>query len=585
MKTEPIKLNDEILLSVRKPGRYIGEEHNIVKKQWSRVKVKVCLCYPDTYEIGMSNLGLKILYAIINEREDALCERSFAPWPDMEKVMLSNNIPLFSLESRMPLASFDIIGFSLQHELTYTNLLNMLHLSGIPLNSSERSSGGYPLIIAGGSCAFNPEPLADFIDLFLIGDGEEAINDIVDVFRQYGPTEEKERLLRKMAGVEGVYVPSLYDLSCPGGDISARYNDLPAQIKKRAVKGLDKKAFPVKQLVPYISTIHDRITLEIMRGCPNRCRFCQASSIYSPVRIRTRDEILDLAKQTYKFTGFDEMSLLSLSSSNYPQIEKLLEGLLEIFAPLGVSISLPSLRIEKELAKLPSLVSTVKKSGFTFAPEVGTEKMLKVINKDIRFNELFEGLKQAYKSGWRRVKLYFMIGLPLEDESDLEAIIDLADKAAMLKKEFSKHPADVVISVSSFIPKPHTPFQWFRMQDADELKAKQDFLRKKVSGRRYLKLKFHDVNMSILEGVFSRGDRALGNLLSQAWKKGARFDAWTESFDPALWEEAFSETGLDKNRYLAQRRLDEVLPWQHIDCGRDKDALAAEYRAATTINV
>ncbi|MFH1867551.1 MAG: TIGR03960 family B12-binding radical SAM protein [Candidatus Omnitrophota bacterium] len=580
--TKPIELNDDILLNVRKPGRYIGKEHNAIVKQWDDKKIKLCLCYPDTYEIGMSNLGLKILYTLVNNREDALCERCFTPWPDMEDVMLKNEIPLFSLENRMPLGLFDIIGFSLQHELTYTNILNMLHLSGIPLESKDRPDRKYPLIIAGGSSAFNPEPLADFIDMFIIGDGEEALSDILETLKKSGADRDKVSLLREMSRIEGVYAPSLYDVSYPDHKLSPRYEGIPKEIKKRSVKELDKKYFPVKPIVPYISTVHDRITLEIMRGCPNKCRFCQAANIYNPLRIRKPDEVIGLAEETYRNTGFDEMSLVSLSSSNYPHIEKLFKGLIDTFAPLGVSISLPSLRIEEKLAKLPLLVGAVKKSGFTFAPEVGTEKMLKVINKNIKHQELFDGLKQAYKSGWRRVKLYFMIGLPLEEESDLGAIIDLADRAATLRKDFFRHPADVVVSVSSFIPKPHTPFQWFRMQDAIELKSKQNFLISKASGKKYLKLKFHDAQASILEGVFSRGDRRMGKVLLKAWQKGAKFDAWSEHFKPALWDEAFLESGIDKRYYLDEIDTDSTLGWEHILCGISKESMLEEYKTVTS---
>lgn len=565
-----VELNDDILLNVSRPARYIGQEHNMVKKDWDHTKVKVCLCYPDVYEVGMSHLGLKILYHILNERDDVLCERCFAPWLDMEKVILDKKISLFSLESKMPLALFNIIGFSLQYELTYTNLLNMLYLAGIPLKSLDRDDGSFPLIIAGGPCAFNPEPLADFIDLFLIGDGEEAIVDIIETYKgtcPLGTRPHRQQLLREMAKIEGVYAPSLYDVSYSGDKIKAispKYKDIPKKIKKRILNKLGRETFPIRPIVPYLSTVHDRITLEIMRGCPNRCRFCQARSIYAPVRIRKPDELLDLANQTYKNTGFDEVSLVSLSSSSYPYIEELIKALTEKFGLKGVGISLPSLRIEEDLEKLPSLISAIKRSGLTFAPEAGTEKMLHIINKKIKRKELFEVLKAAYKTGWRRVKLYFMIGLPFEEEDDLEAIIELSDEAACLKREVSPYPAEVVINVSSFIPKPHTPFQWARMADVDELKSKQEFLIKKVAGKRYLKLKLHNIQASILEGVFSRGGRRLGRVLLDAWKNGARFDAWSESFRPELWDDIFLKNGLNKEFYLTGRRFDEILPWGHI---------------------
>ncbi|NQT95847.1 MAG: TIGR03960 family B12-binding radical SAM protein, partial [Candidatus Omnitrophica bacterium] len=473
---DQVQLTDEILLNVRRPARYIGEEHNSIKKRWSDAMVKVCLCYPDTYELGMSHLGLKILYHILNKRDDTLCERSFAPWLDMEEIMRKNDIRLFSLESKMGLASFDIIGFSLGYELTYTNLLNMLDLSKIPLRSHEREGRDFPLIIAGGTCAFNPEPLADFIDCFVIGDGEEAIIDLIDIYKKCG-REKKQELLKELSLIDGLYVPSCYDSS--------------KKIKKRTIKDLTFEYFPTAPIVPYIQIVHDRITLEIMRGCPNSCHFCQAKSIYSPVRIRKPKEIVQLAEESYKNTGFDEVSLLSLSSSNYPGIDKLINKLTAIFSSLGVGISLPSLRIEKELDRLPlaiwaggSSACGGKKSGLTFAPEVATEKMQRVVNKLLDFKELFTALRQAYKIGWKRVKLYFMIGLPEEEREDLEAIVALADRVALLRKEVSRGPAEVTISISSFIPKPHTAFERLPMASLNDIKEKQQFLVDKVKTKR-----------------------------------------------------------------------------------------------------
>ncbi len=547
---KPVQLTEDFLLSVRKPARYIGEEHNSIKKEWDRTDVKVCLCYPDLYEIGMSNLGLKILYHILNKHDGILCERSFTPWLDMEEAMLKNNIPLFSLENRVPLSEFDILGFSFSYELSYTNLLTMLSLSKIPFKYQDRQNGNYPLIIAGGPSVFNPGPIADFIDLFLIGDGEEAVIDIMDIYRRYRP--DKKNLLDKMTKIEGVYVPSRHDGK--------------TQIKKRTISVLKPEDFPIKPIVPYIQTVHDRITLEIMRGCPNQCHFCQAKSIYHPVRMRDRKEILALAKESYKNTGFDDLSLLSLSSSNYPGIDKLIKELTEIFLPVGVGISLPSLRIEEKIKDLPALISVVKKSSLTFAPEAGTEKMLKIINKKIDRNILFKVLRHAYANGWRRIKLYFMIGLPSEEDKDIEAIIDFADAIAMLKKEMSRHPAEVIVNISSFIPKPHTYFEREKMASAGELKAKQNLLLTLARSKRYLKLKFHDIEASILEALFSRGDRGMSQVLLNAWKLGARFDAWSESFNPRIWDEAITHCGLDKALYLSCRDDREDLPWSFIKC-------------------
>jgi len=547
---KPVQLTEDLLLSVRKPARYIGEEHNIIKKEWDKTDVKVCLCYPDLYEIGMSNLGIKILYHVLNKHDGVLCERSFTPWLDMEEAMLKNNIPLFSLENKAPLSEFDILGFSFSYELSYTNLLTMLSLSKIPFKCQDRHDSNYPLIIAGGPSVFNPAPIADFIDLFLIGDGEEAVTDIIDTYRRYRP--DRENLLDKMAKIEGVYVPSTHDEK--------------TQIKKRTISILKAEDFPTKPIVPYIQTVHDRITLEVMRGCPNECYFCQAKSIYHPVRVRDRKDLLALAKESYKNTGFDDLSLLSLSSSNYPGIDKLVKELTEIFLPVGVGISLPSLRIEEKIENLPSLISVIKKSSLTFAPEAGTEKMLKVINKKIDQNTLFKVLRHAYANGWRRIKLYFMIGLPSEEDKDIEAIIDFADAIAMLKRETSRHPAEIIVNISSFIPKPHTHFEREKMASADELKVKQDILSAKAKNKRYLKLKFHNIETSILEALFSRGDRDMSQVLLDGWRLGARFDAWSESFNPKIWDEAITRCGIDKALYLSCRDDRELLPWSHIKC-------------------
>jgi len=548
---KPIELTDEILLNVRKPARYTGREHNMIKKDWSDDMIKICISYPDVYEIGMSHLGLKILYDLLNKQEDVLCERTFTPWVDMEESMLKEKIPLFSLESQAELLSFDIVGFSLQHELNYTNLLTMLNLSKIPFYAKEREGGDFPLIIAGGTCAFNPEPLSQFIDAFIVGDGEEVIIDIVDLYRKYKQKKiERKDILKEIAEIEGVYVSSI--------DSSTK------RIKKRVIKNLKDEYAPTRPIVPNMKTVHDRITLEIMRGCPNKCSFCQATQIYSPVRIRDHKDIEALAKESYKNTGLDEMSLLSLSSSNYPQIGKLIKNLQEHFAPLGVGLSLPSLRIEEQIDKMPSLISTVKKSGLTFAPEVGTKKMQQVINKHIDFEQFFSVLRKAYEFGWRKIKLYFMIGLPEEDDNDVEAIIDLADKAANLRREVSSHPAEVTVSVSSFIPKPHTPFERLPMVSKDEIIRKQNLLKQKVLKKRYLRLKYHNTETSILEGIFSRGDKKLAAVLESAWNNGARFDAWDELFRHQVWQKAFSDNNIDEKAYLLGFDPDTQLPWSYV---------------------
>ena len=545
---EQVELSEELLLSVRKPARYIGNEYNSIKKDWDSTGVKFCLCCPDLYEIGMINLGMKIIYHILNAQEAVLCERCFTPWTDMEKVMRDNRIPLFSLENKMPLAEFDILGFSFSYELSYSNMLTMLDLSGIPFLAKDRKNTRHPLIIAGGPCVVNPEPLSDFIDLFLIGDGEEAVSEIVDVYKKY--KTNRGLMLNEMSKIEGVYIPSLYSG--------------PKKIKKRTVRSLDRNSFPVKPIIPYIQIVHDRIAIEIMRGCPNNCHFCQARSIYGPVRIRDRSQVVGLAMDSYKNTGLDELSLLSLSSSSYPGIEKLIKELTELFLPLGVGISLPSLRIEDTATNLPSLISVIKKSGLTFAPEAGSDRMLGIINKNIQKEKLFSALREAFSKGWRRVKLYFMIGLPGETDEDVEAIITFAALIAALRKEVSRQPADIVVNVSSFIPKPHTFFERKAMAGAEELQRKQKILLHKSRPHRYLKLKFNDVSTSVLESVFSRGDKNLSGLLLGAWENGARFDAWQETFNFDIWHRAFADCGIDIQSYLSAKDEQETLPWGHI---------------------
>jgi radical SAM superfamily enzyme YgiQ (UPF0313 family) len=545
-----VELTEQLLLSVRKPARYIGQEYNSIRKDWDKTDVKFCLCYPDLYEIGMSNLGVKILYHILNSQEDVLCERSFAPWMDMEQAMRENNIPLFSLENKAPVSEFDIVGFSFSYELSYSNMLTMLSLADIPFNREDRKSGNYPLVIAGGPCMFNPEPISDFIDLFLIGEAEEAILDIVNTYKKH--RGNRSLLISEIAKIEGVYAPSVHSEG--------------RRIKKRTVLSLDNTSFPSRPIVPYIQVVHDRIAVEIMRGCPNSCHFCQARSIYGPLRIRKKDQIIELAKLSYKNTGLDEISLLSLSSSSYPGIDALIKDLTETFLPLGVGISLPSLRIEDAARDLPALISIIKKSGLTFAPEAGTDRMLDIINKKIEKAKLFLCLKDAFAKGWRRVKLYFMIGLPHEDLEDVEAIIDFSRDIAMLRKQVSGQPAEVVVNVSTFIPKPHTYFEREGMANREAIEQKQRALITKSKHIRYLTLKFHDINTSLLEAAFSRGDKRLAQVLMRAWQYGARFDAWNESFDYGIWDRAFSDCGISSQGYLLPSGKDATLPWSYISC-------------------
>lgn len=553
---------EEILLTVSKPGRYLGNEWNVTKKDLSRVNVKFALAFPDIYDVGMSYLGFRIIYGVLNNREDIACERVFAPWVDFEEKLRTNNIPLFSLESKIPIKDFDIIGFSLNYELNYTNVLNMLDLAGIPLRSKERDAD-YPLVIAGGPCAFNPEPMAEFIDAFIIGDGEEVALEVVDVYKETSPPRQerlqagrgnqpapacvtkggpgstarpgigtaeragetrKEKLLKELANIEGVYVPSY-----------------PKEIKKRIVKNLDGAFYPTKEIVPYVQVIHDRITLEIMRGCPFNCKFCQASAFYKPVRLRSKEKILELAKETYRNTGYEEISLLSLSSGNYPGIISLLSDLTDEFKDLGIGISLPSLRSEDILKSLPSLIVKTRKTGLTFAPEAGSERLRKYINKDIDIEEIVLACDEAFRLGWRLVKFYFMIGLPTETYEDLEGISNFIHTILNLKKD-----AEISVSINSFVPKTHTPFENEKMDDPDMLIDKQKFLRERLRNRR-IKLKFHDIRLSFLEGKFSHPDKAMSEVIYVAWRKGARFDSWREFFNFEIWREALKEVGLDRS--------------------------------------
>jgi len=528
---------EKLLENIQKPGRYIGNEWNVSRKDFDSVKVKIALCFPDAYEIGMSHLGFKILYHLLNEQPGVVCERVFMPWIDFQAALQREGALLFSLESKRPLAEFDIIGFSLEHELSYTNVLAVLSLAGIPLKSSERSDK-FPLIIGGGVCVVNPEPMADFFDAFFIGEAEEGILEIMRVIARSKAegraTKQSPRadVLKDLAAIEGMYVPSLY---------SAK-----TVIKKRIVKDFGNAYYPVKQIVPYIQIVHDRIALEIMRGCPNNCNFCQATSVYRPLRIRSVDRILQLAEEAYQATGYDEISLVSLSTGDYPHIAELVKALTDRFQSRKVSISLPSLRAEDMLVNLPQLISSIKKTGLTFAPEAGSQRLRDAINKRLDIEKLYECTQAAAKNGWRSVKLYFMIGLPGETEEDL----------AQIKGLIRKIPMQATASFSYFVPKPHTKFQNETMDSMDSLLKKKAFLEKdlKMKG---VTLRWHDIRMSMVEAALSRGDRRLSEVILKAFTLGARFDSWSEHFNYSIWQEAGIES--------VSRT--EPLPWAHIDCG------------------
>ncbi len=560
---------EELLLTVQKPGRYVGGEWNAVKKEWAPDKVKFLLAFPDVYEIGMSNLGTKILYGILNGRDDCLCERTFSPWSDFESVLRDNKIELFSLESRRPIKDFDIIGFSLAYELSYTNVLNILDLGGIPKMSSERSDAD-PLIIAGGPASFNPEPMAGFIDAFVIGEGEEVIGEIVDMFKVTGdqkPATRKE-LLRKLSAIEGVYVPSLYETEYnEDGTIKKFFpteDGIPDKVGKRIVKDLDRAFYPTGQIVPNIQIVHDRIAIEIMRGCKHTCSFCQATAIYRPCRERSKERILELAEKSYAMTGHDEISLLSLSSVDHSGLKNIVEGLNRGFSKKAVSISVPSLRIEDALKDLPILIAKVKKSGLTFAPESASDRVRKAVNKNIDPEKLFKALSASFRAGWRHVKLYFMIGLPEEGPEDVLKIAEFIYKVSDARREIDGKSANVTASINAFVPKPHTPLQRLSMDSVEKLEEKRSLLRGAMRSK-FVELDFHPFNMSYLEAVFARGDRRLGRVIFEAWRKGAKFDGWQDIFNFTLWSESFAAAGVDPRFYANRERPgEEILPWDFI---------------------
>jgi radical SAM family uncharacterized protein/radical SAM-linked protein len=550
---------------------------NSVIKDHSRVRLKFALAFPDLYEVGMSHLGIQILYHILNQRPDIACERVFAPWPDMENFLREKNLPLCSLESSWPLDKFDILGFSLQYELNYTGVLTILNLAGIPWSAAERGEE-YPLIIGGGPCALNPEPLADFFDLFVLGDGEEVILEIcqnIIAAREKG--EKKEELLESLAHLEGVYIPSFFRIEY---EAEGRVKEIiplkkgPPTITRRVLADLNQGVFPTQPVLPFMEVIHDRLNIEIARGCTRGCRFCQAGMIYRPLRERSPHRILELVKSGLESTGYDEVSLLSLSSGDYSFIEPLLTSILEHTYEERIGLSLPSLRVETLTPGLIQKVQEVRKTGFTLAPEAGTERLRRVINKGNTEEDLLSRIHQVFSANWRLVKLYFMIGLPTEGEEDLKGIESLCQKALRVARRL-KASAQMNLSISTFIPKTHTPFQWEPQCSMEEAKRKQQFLRKSMD-RHGLSFKWADVRLSFLEGVFARGDRRLGKVLEIAHSLGCRLDGWGEHLRFDLWEKAFLQAGLDPSFYIRQRDLDEILPWDHLESRVAKSFLKEE---------
>jgi radical SAM family uncharacterized protein len=578
-------LNDDLLLGVRKPARYIGQEWNVSRKDFDKAQIKFALCFPDMYEVGMSNLGIRILYSLLNKIEDITCERFFAPDSDLEILLRKNQSGLVSLESKKGLRQFDIVGFSLGYELGYTNVLNMLDLGGVPLQASLRDES-FPLIIAGGPAVLNPEPMHEFFDLFVLGEAEEAILEIIQVYRKFksrfsASRQDKKELLMMLGNIEGVYVPSLYEpIYNVQGKIEkfkTQIEGLALKIKKRIICELDNAHFPADWLVPYIQIVHDRISLEIMRGCPNRCRFCQAKAQYFPLRQRSPANILAVADKLYENTGYEEISLMGLSVSDYPWLKELLTSLVERFRDKGISISLPSIKPKDMLGKLTDLIATIKKTALTFAPEAATQRLRNIIGKNFSEEDFSKTIEESYQCGYQHIKLYFMIGLPYEERADLDAILEFARKSSESRRKVKGRAAQVNVSINTLIPKPHTPLQWFKMLSLEQIKEKQDYLKSHCKNR-WIKLNFHNRFMSFLEGVFSRGDRKLSKVVLLAFQKGARFDGWEEYFRFDLWTESFKECGIDPDFYLQERQTDELLPWDFLDVGISKQQLIAEYK-------
>lgn len=574
----------KILSQVSKPARYTGNEINIIKKDWDKSKVKMVFAFPDVYEVGMSHVGTKILYGLVNEKTDHIFERAYAPWPDMEELMRKENIPLYALESYRPLSDFDVVGFTLQYEMSITNILNMLDLSHIPIWAKDRKEND-PLVIAGGPVAFNPEPFADFFDLFIIGDGEEVIVEFLDAVYEYKGLERTE-LLKKLAKISGIYVPAFYQVDYNAdGTIKAMVptvKEAPQKVRKRVVADLDEAYFPEKPIVPFLQAVHDRAVLEVMRGCQRGCRFCHAGIVYRPVREKSIATLKEQARKQLENTGYEEISLTSLSTLDYSGIDRLVKELVAEYGDKGIGVSLPSLRVDAFSIDLANEVQKVRKTTLTLAPEAGSQRLRDVINKNVSEKQLMEAVEAAFKSGWNSVKLYFMFGLPGETEEDLDGILDLIEKVRQVGKIYSRRPVEIRASLACFVPKAHTPFQWRPQASIEELEAKRKYLNRKK--HKQIKLSFHDSQTSFLEGLLSRGDRKLSQVIYKAWEKGCKFDGWTEFFKYDLWLEAIAECNLDADFYTTRRRdYDEVLPWDFIDTGVTKAFLKIEDKRADEV--
>jgi radical SAM family uncharacterized protein len=574
---------DRVLPRVQTPAQYIGGERNQIRKDHASVDLRVALAFPDTYAIGMSHLGLQILYHMLNGRDDVLAERAFAPWVDMEEQLRRRDLPIYTLESFTPLGDFDVIGFSMQYELCYTNLLNMLDLAGVPALTEDRSTND-PVILGGGSISLAMEPAAPFFDAILVGDAEDVLDEIIDAiiaWRRRG--EPRQSLHESLCRIPGVYVPSLYCVHYHlDGTVERIDHAAPAPrvVAKTTVRDFENAPYPTRPVMPNVSVVHERINVEIMRGCPNQCRFCQAVKHYRPLRYRPLQRILELCEETYRNTGYEEISLTSLSTADYPGIEDLIPAIAERFDARRVNVTLPSLRVRGELEHLPGLVSTVRRSGLTMAPEVATDRLREIIRKPILNKDLLNGCVAAWRAGYRLLKFYFLIGVPAETRDDLKGIVELCAEASRLRKKSHRRAGKINIAVSSHVPKPHTPFQWEAMDSKDVLLSKQAYIRA-CNRSPHLRLKFHNVDESYVESVFSRGDRRLATTLLKARERGMRMDAWREHFSVDAWREVFEDTGVDADFYALRKRSDdEILPWDMITVGSPTEYLLKEQRRA-----
>ncbi len=578
---------EPLLAKVQKPARYIGCEDGALVPEHAPGKVAWLLIYPDAYEIGLPNQGLQILYEILNERGDAVAERSYAPWGDLEVLLRARGLPLFSVDTHRPAAEFDLLAFNLSAELVYTNVLNCIDLAGVPVRAEQRGPE-HPIVVAGGHCAFNPEPLADFVDVFVMGDGEEIVTEINEVVRQWtvsGRTPgSREHVLRELSHVTGAYVPSMYDVDYDGPALVAvtpRYPDVPARVEKRTVANLADWPYPKRQLVPLTEVVHDRLNVEVFRGCTRGCRFCQAGMITRPVRERPEEQVRTMVREGLLRTGYDEVALTSLSTADFSGIERVVADTVDDTSLCGpVSVSLPSLRVDAFTVGIAAQVSKARRTGLTFAPEAGTWRLRQVINKLIVEDDLYGAAESAFSQGWTRMKLYFLVGLPTETDEDTLGIAELAKRCVEIGKRHTGR-ASVTASVGGFVPKPHTPFQWFGQNTATELRRKIGLLRDATAKSRGVQLKWHDPRATLVEGIASRGDRRIGRVIERVWRAGGTFQEWSEMFDLGLWEDAMAAEGLSVDHYVHRHRTqDEVLPWDHISAGLHHDFLWQDWQAA-----